>query len=49
MDDRTRLRGMVLHAMRQTREIFDNLGRSIYEYPDEFPENLVPLRRGGKS
>jgi len=49
MDDRTRLRGMVLLAMRQTREIFDNLGRSIYEYPHELPENLVPLRRGGKT
>ena len=48
MDDRTRLRAMVLHAMQQTREIFDNLGRSIYEYPHELPENLVPLRRGGR-
>tara|TARA_R100000742_G_C4276724_1_gene98006 strand:+ start:889 stop:1311 length:423 start_codon:yes stop_codon:yes gene_type:complete len=46
MDDRTRLRGMVLHAVKQTRQMFDSLGRSVYMYSHELPENLVPLRRG---
>ena len=49
MDDRVRLRAMVLHAMRQTREIFDSLGRSVYELPQELPDNLVAIHRGGKS
>ncbi len=49
MDDRVRLRGMVLHALRQTREIFDSLGRSYAEYPHELPDNLVAIHRGGKS
>ena len=48
MDDRTRLRAMAVHSVKQTRDIFSTLGRSVDPFHQRIPDNLVPLRRGGK-